>query len=500
VKLQLLDAAGRLRADHTPDIFESLNPLERRAVLSALESMPEPDPEPAMTPEMAALLDADTDPADPEPDPVRDVAQFPDPEPDANLPTDDDVDRFTDDGPTPLEGPENGENGAENGAEPDSEPEPAAQRREPATAGMFAKLPAAFIRDERLTFNDWKVYAALRLHSFKSGFCRPFRGTLTAETGLRERTVSTHTTRLQRLGWIRKEGDGGKNKPCQYRVFETPEPDATLPLDGQTVPETRTVTRAQTVPETRTGPVPETRTVTPSNGTGNPYPQGREKGLRDQFERESATGNGGTPGTGGAKVSGKLSLLKNFLLSFPDHEDDADWIPDDWHDEAMNRLDDADCLDDATTGPDSGLAIGFREHWEAAAADGKPDARKTGDGWRLAWLHWVRRAIEYHQRKFPDRVTAIRQKKATAQCRVEPPIPKTCEHCANRGEPLPLPGVTYFRCDAGHGKPHWQAERYPDIDGTGNCVRPHDPGCEDWQRREKAAAAATGVATRCAIH
>ena len=98
---------------------------------------------------------------------------------------------------------------------PQGEPGPRKPRKK-----RFAMIPAEFIADDRLTLRDFKVYAALKLHTFAKTDCYPKRATLAAITGIAENKVAVSTARLQQLGWIRKIGDGGRSRPARYQVFD----------------------------------------------------------------------------------------------------------------------------------------------------------------------------------------------------------------------------------------------------------------------------------------
>ena len=111
----------------------------------------------------------------------------------------------------------------------------------------FSILPIEVLKDTRLTLRDLRVLLAL--HAFKNqvGRCWPSRGLLAALTGLPEARISVATTRLVTLGWVTKEGRGGRSQACRYRLG---------------VPETVTESVTVTDPVTVTKPV--TKTVTDS--------------------------------------------------------------------------------------------------------------------------------------------------------------------------------------------------------------------------------------------
>lgn len=81
------------------------------------------------------------------------------------------------------------------------------------------KLPIEALGDSRLTLRDLKVLGALYAHKNpKSDAIWPRRETISHLTGLRMDKVSTATTRLEKLGWLFKTGDGGRSKACRYRL------------------------------------------------------------------------------------------------------------------------------------------------------------------------------------------------------------------------------------------------------------------------------------------
>ena len=144
----------------------------------------------------------------------------------------------------------------------------------------WAKLYEDFVRDQRLTLRDFRVYSALSLFADKEGNCHPKREHLVEITGLRLTRISEVTSRLVQLGWVEKVGDGGKSKSSHYRLLASPFSSSfaqTVPdLGTQTVPDLGTVTATQTVPDlgqinAQTVPDLGTQTV-PDLGTGKEQP------------------------------------------------------------------------------------------------------------------------------------------------------------------------------------------------------------------------------------
>ena len=128
----------------------------------------------------------------------------------------------------------------------------------------FSILPIEVLKDTRLTARDLRVLIAL--HGFKdqAGRCWPSRGLLAALTGLPERRITNVTTRLATLGWLSKEGNGGRSRACRYRLGIPKTVTITVTVSAQeTVPKSVTVSELETVTdldETVTDSV--TKTVT----------------------------------------------------------------------------------------------------------------------------------------------------------------------------------------------------------------------------------------------
>ncbi len=111
----------------------------------------------------------------------------------------------------------------------------------------FSILPIEALKDTRLTLRDLRVLIALHAFKDQAGRCWPSRGLLAALTGLPEARISVATTRLVTLGWVAKEGRGGRSQSCRYRLG---------------VPETVTESVTVTDPVTVTKPVTKTVTET----------------------------------------------------------------------------------------------------------------------------------------------------------------------------------------------------------------------------------------------
>lgn len=136
--------------------------------------------------------------------------------------------------------------------------------------GRFGMVPEAFLRDERLNFVHWRVYAALAIHADSDGICYPSRKILSDFARIKKLTdISNITTDLQRRGWLEKKGNGGRSKSCTYKL--------TIPAEFQgAVPELAAngaSIHPQTVPDSSTG---KERTINKNNimrGKGKVSPQ-----------------------------------------------------------------------------------------------------------------------------------------------------------------------------------------------------------------------------------
>ncbi len=128
----------------------------------------------------------------------------------------------------------------------------------------FSILPIEVLKDTRLTLRDLRVLLALHAFKNQDGRCWPSRGLLAALTGLPERRITNVTTRLAVLGWLSKEGNGGRSRACRYRLGVPETVTRTVTVSAQeTVPKSVAVSELETVTdldETVTDSV--TKTVT----------------------------------------------------------------------------------------------------------------------------------------------------------------------------------------------------------------------------------------------
>ena len=119
---------------------------------------------------------------------------------------------------------------------------------------VFAIMPIEAFLDDRLSKTDLRVLGAiLSFTDKKTGACWPKREQLAERCGLSLPKISTATTSLVELGWLQKEGDGGRSRSVNYKVL-------TPGIRTKTVPESGTVPKTGTVPESGTKTVPESGT------------------------------------------------------------------------------------------------------------------------------------------------------------------------------------------------------------------------------------------------
>ncbi|MFT3960514.1 helix-turn-helix domain-containing protein [Propionivibrio sp.] len=115
----------------------------------------------------------------------------------------------------------------------------------------FAMLPIEALADRRLTYRQLVVLGALC--SFRDGAdtweVNPGRDALSERCGLHPSVISTATSELERLGWLRKDGKGGYSKATKY-IIVIPETVA----QPATVTESATVAQHVTVTESARGP------------------------------------------------------------------------------------------------------------------------------------------------------------------------------------------------------------------------------------------------------
>lgn len=226
-------------------------------------------------------------------------------------------------------------------------------------------IPNEVWADKRLTLKQMRVLGAL--FSFRgknTDTVRPSRAKIAERSGMSVCHVSTATTELERLGWLRKDGKGGHSKSTRYTI--------TVPelRDIETVSNSGTVPKGGTVPESGTGGVPEsgTRLRVPESGTG------KEQTIEQTSvgRARPIAGKAVTADTGKKSSASKGSRLP------------ADWqLPKAWGEWALQEA--------PTWAPEQvrKVAERFRDYWIA-----KPGREGFKADWLATWRNWVRREAE----------------------------------------------------------------------------------------------------------
>lgn len=86
-------------------------------------------------------------------------------------------------------------------------------------AAIFSIVPAEVWRDKRLTLEQIRVLGVL--FSFRgkdTNTVWPSRQQIAERCGMNVCNISTATTALERLGWLRKDGKGGHSKATRYTI------------------------------------------------------------------------------------------------------------------------------------------------------------------------------------------------------------------------------------------------------------------------------------------
>ncbi|QBQ53392.1 helix-turn-helix domain-containing protein [Nitrosococcus wardiae] len=84
---------------------------------------------------------------------------------------------------------------------------------------LFAKVPIEVVRAPHLTFREFRVLVALYAFADQKGRCWPSRQRLTELTGISPEHISHITTALEKKGWLKKIGNGGRSKSSRYQLF-----------------------------------------------------------------------------------------------------------------------------------------------------------------------------------------------------------------------------------------------------------------------------------------
>ena len=109
------------------------------------------------------------------------------------------------------------------------------------TARQFSRMPVEVWADHRLTLKQIRVLGAILSFANKEGRCHPKREDIANRCGMLPRHVSTASSDLVKLGWLKKTGSGGFSLPVDYQIA-IPTEEKRSPNQGPTtVPESGTV-------------------------------------------------------------------------------------------------------------------------------------------------------------------------------------------------------------------------------------------------------------------
>lgn len=117
----------------------------------------------------------------------------------------------------------------------------------------FSIIPTAILNDKRITFRALKVYIAIKSFMNKETHeCFPSRQIISKMTDIPITRISVETENLEKMGWIKKIGNGGRSNPCVYTILTpqlTPETvtESVMVSKPETVTELITVTKSETV-------------------------------------------------------------------------------------------------------------------------------------------------------------------------------------------------------------------------------------------------------------
>ena len=117
--------------------------------------------------------------------------------------------------------------------------------------GFFAITPIEVALDKRLTLRQMRVLIALlSFNGDGSNVVWPKREKLAQRANMSLEDVSKATTGLVQLGWVAKEGCGGRSAPTRYRLtIPQTVADCTTVCNSETVADCTTVFNSETVAE-----------------------------------------------------------------------------------------------------------------------------------------------------------------------------------------------------------------------------------------------------------
>lgn len=131
------------------------------------------------------------------------------------------------------------------------------------TDSQFAVVPLEVVQDRRLTLEQTRVLVAL--FSFRNKVTNtvwPSRAAIAERTGMHPSNISSATTALVNLGWLKKEGTGGHSKSTRYTLCVPDLVKPTTVAQQATVAESATVAHSatQTVAHSATPPLADSAT------------------------------------------------------------------------------------------------------------------------------------------------------------------------------------------------------------------------------------------------
>ncbi|MFZ2981997.1 MAG: helix-turn-helix domain-containing protein [Sphingobium sp.] len=135
----------------------------------------------------------------------------------------------------------------------------------------FAMVSEAMLSDSRLTGRQFKVLCALRMFAdSKTGEAHPKRSQIADATGIAENKITDDTRALEHLGWLTREGDGGRSTSTIYTLFDEPKTNPETGCLNQ--PRKGVGIKKETHPELGTNP-PQIGVVTHPESVLQPTPK-----------------------------------------------------------------------------------------------------------------------------------------------------------------------------------------------------------------------------------
>lgn len=142
----------------------------------------------------------------------------------------------------------------------------------------------AMLADSRLTGRQFKVLCALRMFAdSKTGEAHPKRSQIADATGIAENKITDDTRALEQLGWLTRDGDGGRSTSTTYTLFDEPK---TNPETGcLNPPQKRVSIKKETHPVLGVNP-PQNGVVTHPESVLQPTPIGGDASNRPITDQE----------------------------------------------------------------------------------------------------------------------------------------------------------------------------------------------------------------------